>query len=63
MGGAPRRKQLERVHVGLAVADPDSEMDVRRRMLRLAGRARVRDRVSLGDGDTLPDAQGSQVRQ
>jgi len=44
VGGAPRRKERERVDVALTGAETDTQMDVGDRVLGFAGRA------GLGDG-------------
>ena len=62
VGGTPRRKQAEWVDVRV-LADPNAEMDVRNRVLCIARRPGIRDRVSLGDDGALPDAHGSQMRE
>ena len=62
VGGTPRREQAEWVDVSV-LADPNAEMDVRNRMLCIARRPRVSDRVSLGDERALPDAEGPEMRE
>jgi hypothetical protein len=62
-GGAPRREQAEWVDVRVAVADPNAEVDVGRVVLRLAGGARIGDRISLADHVAFPDAQRAEMRE
>ena len=58
-----RRKQFEWVDVALARADPDTEMNVREVVLRLAGRARLCDDIALDHTGTAPDAEGPQMSE
>ena len=62
-GGSARRKQFEWVDVALARADPDTEMNVREVVLRLARRARLCDDIALHHAGTAPDAEGSQMSE
>jgi hypothetical protein len=60
-GGTARRKQLERVDVGLAVTDPNAEVQVGNCVLGLTAGSRVGDRVALRYRRALADAQCSKV--
>ena len=62
VGGTPRREQVEWVDVGV-LADPNPEVDVRNRMLGVARRPGICDRVPLRDDRSLPDAQHAEVRK
>ena len=62
-GSTARRKQFEWVDVALARADPDTEMNVREVVLRLARRARLCDDIALHHTGTAPDAEGSQMSE
>jgi len=45
------------------LADPNAEMHVRDRMLRLAGRAGIGYRVAFRNGRTTTDAQRAEMRE
>ena len=62
-GGATRRKQFEWVDVALARADPDTEMNVREVVLRLAGWARLCNDIALHHAGTALNAEGSQMSE
>jgi hypothetical protein len=62
VGGTPRREQRERVDVPV-FADAHSEVDVRNRVLGLAGRTRLGDRVALADASALLHEQRAKVGQ
>ena len=60
-GGAPRRKEGERVDVGLGGADADAQVDVRNAVLGLACWARLGKDVVLRDDVAAADVQRAQV--
>ena len=60
-GGAPRRKEGERVDVGLGGADADAEVDVRNAVLGVACRAGFGKDVALRDDIAAADVQRAQV--
>ena len=62
-GSTARRKQFEWVDVALARADPDTEMNVREVVLRLARRARLCDDIALHHTGTAPNAEGPQMSE
>jgi hypothetical protein len=62
-GCAARRKQVERVDVRLGDADPDAEVHVGHRVLRLAGRAGIREHRALHDRLAATDVQLAEVGQ
>jgi len=61
-GSTPRREEGEWVDV-VILADPNAEMHVRDRMLRLAGRAGIGYRVAFRNGRTTTDAQRAEMRE
>jgi hypothetical protein len=64
VGGSPRRKHAQRIDVVVVFGvEPDPEMDVRHGVLGLAGRARIGDRLPLGDTVAAFDAQPAEVRE
>jgi hypothetical protein len=64
VGGSPRREQAQRIEVVVVVgAEPDPEMDVRLGVLGLARRARIGDRLPLGDAVAALDPQRAEVRE
>ena len=63
VGGSPRRKERERVDVGVAGALTDAEVDVCGQVLHVAGWAGLRDHVALGNCRAATDAQCPGVRQ
>jgi len=60
-GGTSRRKQGERVDVGVAVPDTHTEMDVRHVVLGFPGRAGLGDRLTLLDVRTAFHLQRTEV--
>ena len=63
VGSATRRKELERVDVRLGVTDPDAEVHVRHGVLRLPGRAGLRQLVPFRDRLAATDVQPSEMSQ
>ena len=63
VGSTPRRKQAERIDVGLARTDSDAEMDVRDAVLGLARRPDLGDQVSSGHRRSASDPQRAEVRE
>ena len=59
--GTPRRKQAERVDVGVVVADPDAQVDVGTVVLRLAGRSGIGDRIAFRHAGTFADTQRAEM--
>jgi hypothetical protein len=62
-GGAPRRKEAERVDVRLGGADTDAEVHVGHRVLRLPRRSGLREHLTLGDRLAPTNVQLAEVRQ
>ena len=62
-GGAPRRKQRQRVHVGVAPADAYTQVDVGHGLLGLSRRSRVCDGVAFGYVLPTPDEERAGVRE
>jgi hypothetical protein len=62
-GSATGRKKGERVEVRVAVAYPNTEMEVRHIVLRLACRARVGQDVAFDDPRATADPQRSKMRE
>jgi hypothetical protein len=63
VGDAPRRKQARWVHVVVVGAEPDPEVHVRHRVLGLARRPGVGDRLTLGHLVAAPDAKVAEVHE
>jgi hypothetical protein len=63
VGSATRRKELERIDVRLRVTDPNAEVHVGHRVLRLPGRTGLGQHVALRDRLAATDVQLAEMRQ
>jgi hypothetical protein len=62
-GSATRRKEAERVDVGLGGADPNAEVHVRHLVLGLSGRASCCEHIAFRDRLTPADTQLAEMRE
>jgi hypothetical protein len=63
VGSATRRKELERIDIRLRVTDPNAEVHVGHRVLRLPGRTGLRQHVAFRDRLAATDVQLPEMRQ